>query len=103
MREDFLNQKLQERSALDALRALRLAGDQADYFANDYLGISKLGLIETHLQGKQYAHGSTGSRLLAGNYAMIEEAEKEIAAFHDAPAALIFNSGIDANFGLLPV
>ncbi len=48
-----------------------------------------------------YAHGSTGSSLLAGNYALIEETEKEIADFHDAAAALIFNSGYDANFGLL--
>ncbi|HCL83865.1 MAG TPA: 8-amino-7-oxononanoate synthase, partial [Chitinophagaceae bacterium] len=45
-------------------------------------------------------HGSTGSRLLAGNYVLIEETEKQIARFHDAPAALIFNSGYDANFGL---
>ena len=47
------------------------------------------------------AHGSTGSRLLAGNYPLIEETEKEIASFHEAETALIFNSGYDANFGLL--
>ena len=46
-------------------------------------------------------HGSTGSRLLAGNYELIEETENLIAKFHDAEAGLIFNSGYDANVGLL--
>ncbi len=101
MNENFLNQKLQERAAINALRTLRLGGDQADYYSNDYLGITKQGLIEDLLRGSHYAHGSTGSRLLAGNYTLIEETEKGIAHFHDAPAALIFNSGYDANFGLL--
>ena len=32
---------------------------------------------------------------------LIEETEKLIAAFHDADAGLIFNSGYDANMGLL--
>jgi 8-amino-7-oxononanoate synthase len=101
MNEDFLNQKLLERSALHALRTLRPGGGQADFCSNDYLGIARNGLIETALSGSRYAHGSTGSRLLAGNYALVEEVEYEIAGFHHAPAALIFNSGYDANFGLL--
>ena len=45
--------------------------------------------------------GSGGSRLLAGNYPLIEKLEKSIASFHDAEAGLIFNSGYDANIGLL--
>jgi 8-amino-7-oxononanoate synthase len=101
MNENFLNRKLQERSDLFALRTLRLGRDLADYCSNDYLGIVKHGLLEERLAGSHYTHGSTGSRLLTGNYALIEETEKEIADFHDAPAALIFNSGYDANFGLL--
>ncbi len=47
------------------------------------------------------SHGSTGSRLLSGNYELIEETEKMIADFHKAEAGLIFNSGYDANTGLL--
>jgi 8-amino-7-oxononanoate synthase len=42
-----------------------------------------------------------GSRLLSGNYELIERAELEIAQFHQAEAGLIFNSGYDANIGLL--
>ena len=51
--------------------------------------------------GAKLKHGSTGSRLLAGNYELIEEVEKELADFHKCAAALIFNSGYDANVGLL--
>jgi 8-amino-7-oxononanoate synthase len=101
MDENFLNQKLRERSDAQALRSLRLIGNESDYYSNDYLGIAKHGQIEEVLKGSHFAHGSRGSRLLAGNYSMIEEVETEIARFHDAPAALIFNSGYDANFGLL--
>jgi len=101
MNEDFLNRKLQERAEAGAHRVLRLPGNQADYYSNDYLGIAQRGLIEHRLQGSGYAHGSTGSRLLAGNYALIVETEKQIAHFHDAETALIFNSGYDANLGLL--
>lgn len=101
MTENFLNQKLLERSAQNAYRSLSLGDKGSDYSSNDYLGIVKNGLIEELLQGRPFAHGSTGSRLLTGNYLMIEQTEKEIAHFHDAAAALIFNAGYDANFGLM--
>jgi 8-amino-7-oxononanoate synthase len=101
MNDSFLSKRLKEKSDLNALRQLRLRGKQADYYSNDYLGIVKKGVIENLLGGNHHAHGSTGSRLLAGNYSTIEEIEIEIAKFHKAPAALIFNSGYDANFGLL--
>ncbi len=54
MREDFLFKKLKEKSDLDALRGLRVRGEQADYFSNDYLGIVKNGLIEKHLGNDSY-------------------------------------------------
>jgi len=101
MSEDFLSRILEEKSSANAFRSLRLSGSQADYVSNDYLGIVKNGLIEDLLRDSHFNHGSTGSRLLAGNYPLIEETEKEIARFHNSPAALIFNSGYDANFGLL--
>jgi 8-amino-7-oxononanoate synthase len=101
MDEYFLIRKLEEKADTHALRSLRLAGAQADFFSNDYLGIVKNGLIEKALAGTKYPHSSTGSRLLSGNYPLVEEAEKRIALFHEAPAALLFNSGYDANLGLL--
>jgi 8-amino-7-oxononanoate synthase len=46
-------------------------------------------------------NGSSGSRLLTGNSAFAEALERKIAAFHRTEAALLFNSGYDANLGTL--
>jgi 8-amino-7-oxononanoate synthase len=98
MKEEFLQKKLNERIARNAFRELRSPGDKIDFCSNDYLGIVKNNLLSPSASQK---YGSTGSRLLAGNYSLIEETEKQIAIFHQAEAALIFNSGYDANLGLL--
>lgn len=47
----------------------------------------------------QFCIGSGGSRLLDGNSPYAEKLEKNVAEFHRAPAALLFNSGFDANSG----
>lgn len=118
MNEDWLDKKLQERRDQHAFRRLRLPDGKVDMCSNDYLGIATNGLIEkaltrTGLLGEEaiaggtghtdaaVRHGSGGSRLLAGNYPLIEEVEKELALFHSAEAGLLFNSGYDANLGLL--
>ncbi len=99
MNEDFLNWKLDERRTQHLLRQLRLPGKGlVDFCSNDYLGIVTNRLLQDQVG---LATGSTGSRLLTGNYELIESAERLIASFHQADAALIFNSGYDANLGLL--
>ncbi|CAM9263914.1 unnamed protein product [Choristocarpus tenellus] len=45
--------------------------------------------------------GSGGSRLLSGNSSYAEKLEDWIAKFHNREASLLFNSGYDANLGLL--
>jgi len=105
--EGFLEKKLNERKEVNALRQLRLPEGKVDFCSNDYLGIATNGLIGKAWRAhdntglREWSHGSAGSRLLAGNYLLIEETEKALAAFHATPAALIFNSGYDANLGLL--
>jgi 8-amino-7-oxononanoate synthase len=110
LKEAFLTKKLQERIDQKAFRQLRLPDGKTDFCSNDYLGIVRNSLIEKvsgHYRpgasqfGSPPHHGSTGSRLLAGNYPLIEETERSLAAFHNAPAGLILNSGYDANLGLL--
>lgn len=90
--------RLNERRTQDSLRRLRLPEGKTDFCSNDYLGIVTNALIGT-AQG--LAHGSGGSRLLAGNYPLIEETERALAGFHQAEAGLLFNSGYDANMGVL--
>ncbi len=100
MNEDFLDKKLEERRVSNALRSLSTVNNKADFCSNDYLGIVKNKLIEKS-STYNLSHGSTGSRLLSGNYKLIEETENFIANFHEAETGLIFNSGYDANTGLL--
>ena len=99
--DEFLDKKLNERKQQNAFRTLRITEDKIDFCSNDYLGIVKNNLLQPATGNRQLATGSTGSRLLSGNYKLIEETEKEIATFHQAETALIFNSGYDANVGLL--
>lgn len=97
--DNFLQKKIIERQENQSLRSLRLPDGKADFCSNDYLGIVRNQLLHAPADG--LASGSGGSRLLAGNYAMVEEVEKMIAAFHQSETALVFNSGYDANIGLL--
>lgn len=95
--DDFLEKKLQERKEKNALRVLQLNNGLIDFASNDYLGLAKNKLTAV----AESMLGSTGSRLLSGNNIIAEETEKIIAAFHQCQAALLFNSGYDANIGLL--
>jgi 8-amino-7-oxononanoate synthase len=98
--EQYLRKKLDERLANGNRRQLPVDRVGVDFSSNDYLGFAKNGLL---LSGKYdgAATGSTGSRLISGNSIFTEEAEALIAQFHKAEAALLFNSGYDANIGLL--
>lgn len=102
---NFLQLRLDSRREQAAFRTLRLpAAGMVDFCSNDYLGMARSAAMQeaVHrlLQERPHLQGSTGSRLLAGNYAWIEEAEVMLAAFHDSPAGLLYNSGYDANLGL---
>lgn len=102
MNEDFLKRKLLQRKESNAFRELRTGQAAVDFCSNDYLGMVTRNHIRPRENGQHDKyHGSTGSRLISGNYPLIEEAEEKIAEFHEAEAGLIFNSGYDANIGLL--
>lgn len=99
-----LQQKLLFRKDSNALRNLPIATNGIDFSSNDYLGFAKNEQIfdATHqylVENNIKINGATGSRLLSGNHKLYEITEKNIATFHQSEAALIFNSGYDANFG----
>jgi 8-amino-7-oxononanoate synthase len=94
----YLIDKLNERSVAGNLRTLKTNRAAVDFFSNDYLGIATNRLL---VGGDSWQSGATGSRLLSGNHIITEQTEQYIAAFHHAEAALLFNSGYDANLGLL--
>ena len=100
-----LQQALQKRIELDALRSLRTANQLVDFCSNDYLGFSRSNVLEQAIENEWetlpvHYNGATGSRLISGNTVYAENLEKTIAAFHEAEAGLIYNSGYDANVGL---
>ncbi|MBK8682956.1 MAG: pyridoxal phosphate-dependent aminotransferase family protein [Bacteroidetes bacterium] len=101
---DRLEEYLLRRKINDALRELKTEIKGIDFSSNDYLDFAQDAnlqqLILQQLQSlKQF--GSGGSRLLTGNNALVEEVEKAIAIFHQSESALFFNSGYEANVGLI--
>lgn len=97
--DDFLSSRLNERKEQNTFRQLTLQGDQIDFCSNDYLGIIRNRLLRNRPTGLHT--GSGGTRIISGNYRLIEEVEDRIAGYHDAEAAVIFSSGYDANLGIL--
>ncbi len=102
--EQYLADKLKERADNGNLRKLTTQRAAVDFFSNDYLGLVTNGTLASLMRplgNSAHSTGSTGSRLLSGNSRLAEELEQTIASFHKAEAALLFNSGYDANVGLM--
>jgi 8-amino-7-oxononanoate synthase len=104
-----MEHKLRQREAEGNLRRLSLAAGGADFFSNDYLGLSSDASLAalTEVRFAQMRKltgrfaGATGSRLLSGNSAAAMELEAQLAQLFRAEACLLFNSGYQANSALL--
>ncbi|MBT8318737.1 MAG: pyridoxal phosphate-dependent aminotransferase family protein [Gramella sp.] len=98
-----LEKRLQRRKEEDSFRIILPFSAGVDFFSNDYLGFAGSEMIfkeaEKLFQDFELKNGSTGSRLLSGNHPAFRIAEEEIAGFHNAETALMYNSGYDANIG----
>lgn len=104
--DSFIHERLNQRQSIGTSRQLSMNDALIDFSSNDYLGFARSAELKKCFESAlkkypDYKLGSTGSRLLAGNDWFTENLEKQIAAFHLAESALIFNSGYDANLGLL--
>jgi 8-amino-7-oxononanoate synthase len=88
---------------IDAVQVLK--GDRLllNFSSNDYLGLSKHpALIEAAQQyTARYGTGATASRLVTGTYEIHQQLEEKLAIACGREAALIFNSGFQANFSIL--
>lgn len=93
-----IEQKLSNRKSENALRELKVNNDLVDFCSNDYLGLASE--QEIHVLDNVTQFGSTGSRLISGNYKQTVEVEEYLATFYKAESGLIFNSGYNANVGL---
>ena len=104
--QQYIAGKLQQRRQENNFRSLKVIKGLVDFYSNDYLGFARdnqlKDAVEKEVKSTEgFLLGSTGSRLLSGNSAYAESVETYLAGFYKAPSALIFNSGFDANYGLL--
>lgn len=94
---------LNRRKAQKAFRTLSKPSHLIDFCSNDYLSLARSKELQEVVK-KQYLYplsGSTGSRLLSGHYDLLDILEHKLAQFHQAETALIFNSGYNANIGII--
>ena len=106
MLPEKLNNRLLARRKENSLRELKINHDLIDFSSNDYLGFAKNEVI--HYQTDQFLkdrkiqlNGTSGSRLLTGNHFLFDEVESYLSQFYNCEDALIFNSGYNANIGLI--
>jgi 8-amino-7-oxononanoate synthase len=103
--QKYIRLKLNQRREENTYRSLQILSGALDFCSNDYLGFAHDPVLQKKIQlefdNELKISGSTGSRLLSGNSAYAESLEQMIADFHQADAALLTNSGFDANYGLL--
>ena len=98
----YINERIGKSKSENAFRTLKHNNHLIDFCSNDYLGFAKEAAIH-HINTdttELLTYGATGSRLISGNYELTEETEAFLANFYTAHAALIFNSGYNANIGL---
>ncbi len=99
-----LSKRLFERFQNGNVRNLPQNYEGIDFSSNDYLGLSnstelKSKIFRSYI--KEFPVGSTGSRLLSGNSKLVMELEEELAIRFNSESALLFNSGMDLNIGIL--
>ncbi|MFL1894645.1 aminotransferase class I/II-fold pyridoxal phosphate-dependent enzyme [Aquimarina sp. 2-A2] len=101
---DRLSIKLNKRKAENTLRTLTVSEGKVDFSSNDYLGYAKSKAIHDQVTLELQAqdgkiNGATGSRLITGSSLQTETLEDNLAKYHEADSALLYNSGYDANIG----
>lgn len=90
----------------ETFRQLSSSMGLIDFLSNDYLGLATNETLfsktfQLLLNEGVASNGAGGSRLLSGNHKLYNQLEPLLSSFYKAEAALVFNSGYDANMGLL--
>lgn len=88
--------------SLDLARTLR-PPQGFDFCSNDYFCLAKNPEIQraVTIGLKKYGFGSSSSRFIRGERDIYQRVQQALAAFLDAPRALLFSSGYAANIGIL--
>ncbi|MBF0448556.1 MAG: 8-amino-7-oxononanoate synthase [Magnetococcales bacterium] len=74
-----------------------------NFSSNDYMGLSTHPALKERARAwtESWGTGSTASRLVCGNLALFDQVEQRLIQHKGYEAALLFNSGFQANSGIL--
>jgi 8-amino-7-oxononanoate synthase len=90
--------------SLDSMNIEREGKSLINFSSNDYLGLSKhpkvIEKAQEYLQ--RFGAGSGASRLVTGTLSIHEQLEEKLAQTFGTEAALLFNSGFQANTSIIP-
>ncbi len=94
--------QFRELSSFEPRDSILISDGEAEYInfsGNDYLGLSKHPQVIARSQqyADEFGAGATASRLINGTYSIHEELEQKLADTFGWEAALLFNSGFQAN------
>ncbi|MGH7768612.1 MAG: aminotransferase class I/II-fold pyridoxal phosphate-dependent enzyme, partial [Candidatus Binatia bacterium] len=75
-----------------------------NFSSNNYLGLANHPTLKQAAKEaiERYGCGAVASRLISGNMTLHEELEEKLAKLKNTEAALVFNSGFQANVGIIP-
>ncbi len=114
--QDFIEDGLNERRSNHQFRSLsavypsgndmkvkRDGKSFIDFCSNDYLGLAMNAKVKERAAeyAKKYGAGSTASRLISGTRTIHTQLENDLAGALGREAALLFNTGFQANSSLL--
>ncbi len=104
LQQDGLYRKLRRVEGAQEAALIVDGREVLNFSSNNYLGLANHPLLREAAKDAidHYGCGSAASRLISGNMKLHEELEEKIAALKSAEAALVFNSGFQANVGLIP-
>lgn len=88
---------LEKRKKNQSFRVLKDYSSYIDFLSNDYLGLAK----NTVQNFKETIMHGGSSRLISGSTSLHFDLERFLAQHFNSEAALLFNSGYDANIGIL--
>lgn len=97
---------LRQRRLLDSPQAEHIVANDKPYLSfcsNDYLGLANRPELIAAMQqaAADSGVGSGASNLITGHHRYHDNLEKQLAAFVELPAALLFSTGYMANIGVL--
>ena len=98
-----LYRKLRHHQGCDGVKVRE--GDRwlVNFSSNDYLGLAQHPALKSAATAsiKRWGTGSSASRLITGSTALHKALEQDIADWKSTDAAVLFNSGYQANLGVL--